>query len=52
VPTKLEEVIQAWEGTVAMEVARATVMHPAEASAQEAVAAWESIVALVRDVVD
>jgi hypothetical protein len=52
VPTKLEEVIRAWEGTVAMEVARATVMHPAEASAQEAMAAWESIVALVRDVVD
>jgi hypothetical protein len=35
-----------------MEVACATVMRPAEASAQEAMAAWESIVALVKDVVD
>jgi hypothetical protein len=48
VPTLKEEVIRAWEATVAVEPAHAATVGTAEASAQEAVVIWDSVVTLIR----
>jgi hypothetical protein len=48
VPTLKEEVIRAWEATVAVEPAHAATVGTAEASAQEAVAIWDNAVTLIR----
>jgi hypothetical protein len=48
VPTLKEEVIRAWEATVAVEPAHAAMVGTAEASAQEAVAIWDNAVTLIR----
>jgi hypothetical protein len=52
VPTPHEEVIWVREAIVATEVVHAMVVHAMEDSTQEAVVAWETAMALVRDVKD
>jgi predicted nucleic acid-binding Zn-ribbon protein len=45
-------VIRAWEVTVAAKAAHVTMVCAVEASAQEAVVVWESVVALIRNAED
>jgi hypothetical protein len=52
VPTPHEEVIWVREAIVATEAVHAMVVHAMEDSTQEAVVAWETAMALVRDVKD
>jgi hypothetical protein len=47
-----EEVIRVWEAAIRAEVAHVAAVSTMEASAQEVMVAWESIVALVRDMYD
>jgi hypothetical protein len=52
VPTPHKEVIWVREAIVATEAVHAMVVHAMEDSTQEAVVAWETAMALVRDVKD
>jgi hypothetical protein len=49
VPMPQEDVVRLWNVKVAAEAARVTTVCTTEAFTQEAVAAWETITAIVRD---